>query len=294
MKATLDFSAEMVHNEHFFQDPYFQRFHLRRAPRPLELSNGIVKDYLFPTLYADVRCAIGIFLCSYERALAMMPHPAMRPVRMTRGRSLVTFSCYEYRNVLNVAPYNEIAMTLPVLMNARLSVPVLPMVLPSFPRFGFHVFHMPVTSKENQLRGNRIWGLPKVTEEIDIGEEGGDCVTVAKDETGAPYFELRVPMAGKAQRFDVRAHLYSVLDGRVLQSQTSFSGHFQVQKHMAMLARKGARPDRPYLTLGSSRAADALRSLEIEEHPFQFRYTPGMSAAFDLPSPGYALDGRPS
>ena len=44
--------------------------------------------------------------------------------------------------------------------------------MPIFKKFGFYVFGMPVTSKENQIRGSRIWGLPKVTQEIDIHEDG--------------------------------------------------------------------------------------------------------------------------
>jgi len=31
----------------------------------------------------------------------MMPHPSMKPVKMPGGRSVVLFSCYEYRNVMN-------------------------------------------------------------------------------------------------------------------------------------------------------------------------------------------------
>src|SRR3954451_14024187 len=106
MKANPDFGAELLDNSAQFNDPFFQRFRLRRAPRPLALTESITKDYLFPTLYADVRCAIGIFHCDYAKAHALLPHPAMKPVRMTMGRAIVAFSCYEYRNVLGVPPYN--------------------------------------------------------------------------------------------------------------------------------------------------------------------------------------------
>ena len=117
-------------------------------------------------------------------AAAMMLHPAVKPVRMTRGRSLVAFSCYEYRNVLGVAPYNEIAMTIPVLVDPGISVPVLPMIWDGFENFGYHVFSMPVTSLENQLRGLRIWGLPKVVQRIDIDVVDGSH----SPGTGAPVF----------------------------------------------------------------------------------------------------------
>jgi hypothetical protein len=203
----------------------------------------------------------------------------------------VIFSCYEYRQVLQVWPYNEIAMTIPVMANARFRPPVLPMLASAlFPRFGYYVFSMPVTSKENQLRGNKLWGLPKVTQQIDIEVQGDECVTTARDDSGAAYFELRVPTTGKPTQFDVKGHLYSKLDGRIVKSQTNFQGRFAVNKHMGVLRRRGLVPARESLTLGNSAAAAPLRALGIEAHPFQFRYTPSMNAAFDLPASGFDIE----
>lgn len=39
------------------------------------------------------------------------------------------FSCYEYKNVMNLAPYNEIAMTIPIMVNAGFSPPLLPLIM---------------------------------------------------------------------------------------------------------------------------------------------------------------------
>ncbi len=290
MQATTSVRADRPANDDQFGDPFFKRFTLRPAATPLDLGDGIVKSYPFPTLYHDVGCAIGIFMCDYQAARALMPHPKIVPVRMTRGRTLVIFSCYEYRQVLQVWPYNEIAMTIPVMAGARLAPPVLPMLADRlFPRFGYYVFGMPVTSKENQIRGNKIWGLPKVTQDIDIERRGDDCVTVAKEADGTPYFTLAVPTRGAETEFDVSGHLYSKLDGRILKSRTCFEGRFAVTKHMGVLARRGVAADRAYLTLGAGPSAAPLRALQIEPLPFQLRYTPSMNAAFDLPIPGFAL-----
>src|SRR5262245_671199 len=118
MHATTAVRHDMPQNQERFQEPFFKRFALRPTKRTLELEGGIAKTYDFPTLYADVGCAIGIFMCSFDAARAIMPHPKILPVRMPLGRSLVIFSCYEYRNVHQVWPYNEIAMTIPVMANA--------------------------------------------------------------------------------------------------------------------------------------------------------------------------------
>ncbi|MBI3557854.1 MAG: acetoacetate decarboxylase family protein [Deltaproteobacteria bacterium] len=284
MKANTEIVDRMPDNADKFLDPFFKRFELRHAPQPLQLNERVTKNYRFPTLYSDVTCAIGIFMCDYQQAKAILPHPGLRPVRMTKGRSLVVFSCYEYKNVMNVLPYNEISMMIPVLNEPKLDLPILPMVAAGFfPSMGYYVFSMPVTSKENQLRGNKIWGLPKVTEDIDVTEDRGDCVTVAHDSDGAAYFELRVPMAGAPSKFDVSTNLYSKLENRFLTSRTNFTASFNVNKHMGVLFKKGAKPDRPYLKLGNSPRSTLLRGLEIEEQPFQFRYAKHMNAAFDLP-----------
>lgn len=290
MKPTFEFNNELLDNSSKFKDPFFDRFKLRHAPAPIKLTDTISKNYFFPTFYANVSCAIGIFLCDWNKARAQMPHSNILPVKMPGGRALVVFSCYEYKDVMGVVPYNEIAMTIPVMANPRLNVPVLPMIASSlFPSFGYYVFGMPVTSKENQIRGNTIWGLPKETEEIDIHPEGQEIVTIVKDAQGQSYFELRVPKMGTATEFDVSANLYSKLDGKMLKSQTSFKGNFQVNKMMDRLWKKGGTPSKEFLKIGKSPSAKILNDLEIDPNPFQFRYTPSMNSAFDLPFPDFKM-----
>jgi hypothetical protein len=289
MKPTYDIGPELLDNAGLFSDPFYKRFQLRPMAKPLQLNEQVAKDYQFPTFYGDVTCALAIFLCPYDRALAMMPHPKMQPVRMPGGRAAVAFSCYEYKQVLGVAPYNEIAITIPVLINPSINIPVLPLVTPWFKNFGYYVFSMPVTSLENQIRGRKIWGLPKVVEEIDVREEGGECITTAHEEhTGEPYFTLRVPMGGTPAEFDVKSNLYSVLDGELKQSETNFKAQFNVTKFNGQLFKAGAAPAKPYLTLGDTPSGKVLQQLQLEAHPFQFRFAKHVTSCFDFPNPGYS------
>jgi len=275
----------MPDNVSEFNSPFYNRFNLRKNERPLLLTDRISKDFVFPTFYKNVSCGIGIFMCNYQAALALLPHSAMRPVRMPGNRAVVIFSCYEYRTVMNMRPYNEIAMTIPILMGPGLSLPVLPLISKVFKNFGYHVFSMPVTSEENRLRGQKLWGIPKVTERIDIVQTGGYSTTVAFDQSDKEYFRLDVPMDGSPTAFDETGHLYTVLDGQVLKAQTSFKGQFNVNKHMGLLFSKGKKSERPLLTLGNSPRAEALKKLEIEESVFQTRWCLSMEACFDLGVP---------
>lgn len=288
MKANFDIEPGLLDNAPSFENDFFRRFTLRHAPSPLALNDKVSKDYLFPTLYSDVTCAIAIFLCSYDKAASMMLDPRIKPVRVTRGRAPVIFSCYEYKNVLGVAPYNEIAMTLPIMVNPTVNVPILPLVINAFSGFGYYVFSMPVTSLENQIRGHKIWGLPKVVQEIDLREEGGNCITTANEDTGETYFELSVPMEGKPTHFDVSSYLYSRLGNQLLQSQTCFKGDFAVTKHMELLFKKNVKPDREWLKLSDTPSGRVLKNLDIEPYPFQFRFAKHLSSCFDLPNPNFS------
>jgi len=281
MKTNNHLDSGLVDNRDSFTDPFFQRFEVRPAAAPLTLRDGLSKTYSFPTFYADVTCAIAIFLCDYQRAAAILPHPSMQPVRMPRGRSVVLLSCYEYKKVMNIAPYNEIAMTIPIMVNGY-APPVLPLVM-DLEKKGYYVFSMPVTSLENQIRGTGIWGLPKIVEQIDVSADDDHCTTIARDDNDNTYFELTVPTKGSPKHFDETGCLYTLLDGKLLKSQTFFKGDFNVTTNPSQLWRKGQRAVTPALKLGNSPRADILKSLEIEEVAFQFRYARSMNSCFDLP-----------
>ena len=281
MRPNTRLDSGLVDNLADFSDAFFARFAVRPAPAPIELAEGVSKTYSFPTFYADVTCAIGIFLCDYRRAHAMMPHRSMLPVKMPGGRAVVLLSCYEYKKVMNIAPYNEIAMTIPIIVGGW-APPVLPLVM-DFKKKGYYVFSMPVTSLENQIRGARFWGLPKIVEEIDITTENDRCTTVAHDGNGDAYFELTVPTTGQKKHFDETGHIYSLLDGRLLKSRTCFKGDFNVTNNTSMLWRKSRLGPTPALKLGASSRAEALKALEIEETAFQFRFARTMNSCFDLP-----------
>lgn len=284
MQPDFNITSEFPENADKFNSEFYQRFTLRKNTQPLVLSHTVSKDFSFPTFYQNVSCGIGIFMCSYKQAEAILPHPKMKPVKMPGGRAVVIFSCYQYRDVMNMKPYNEIAMTIPLLMDPSISIPVLPLISKAFKNFGYHVFSMPVTSEENRLRGLKLWGIPKVTERLDIEQKDGFSETVAFDNNDKEYFRLKIPMDGKPESFDETGHLYSILNNDIIKAQTNFKGDFNVHKHMGLLFNKGKKSNDSLLSLGDSPRAEVLKKLEIEENVFQTRWCPKMEACFDLGS----------
>lgn len=287
MDVTWDIPDKLLDNHGDFNSSFYKRFALRKRENPVIMDNGLEKDYLFPTFYGDVTCAMGVFFCSYKQAKALVREKLghkVKPVGMGGGRAIAAFSCYEYRKVLGVRPYNEIALAIPIMVNPGINnPPVVPMISDSFNRFGYYIASMPVTSEENTQRGHKIWGLPKVTQPVEISNLGQDIMTVAREADGEPYFSLTIPKNGNPEEFDVSSYLYTRHEGELKRSRTSFKGLFHVNKNMSLLLKKGVVPEKPYLNIGQGKSAELLRYLEIEPMPFQTRYSQSISSCFDLP-----------
>ncbi|MCL2807451.1 MAG: acetoacetate decarboxylase family protein [Coriobacteriia bacterium] len=284
MKILETFDGTLLANEDKFQDPFFQRFQLKK--RTIALTDDFEKEYSFPTFYGDVTCCQAIFLCSLDAAQALMPHPAVQPVRAKKKHAVLAVSCYEYKNVLGIPPYNEIAFTLAVEVEKEKSPVLLPLMKNSFS--GYFVFSMPVTSRENCLRGNVIWGLPKVTQEIDIDVSGNEALVKAYEE-GTEYFSLRVPKAGKLTPMDETTYLFPKLDGVVHRAETNFKGDFLIDKNLGVLLGPNKAADKPFFTLGDTPCGQVLKDLQMSPRPLQTRYVEHMTACFDYYDESYEL-----
>jgi hypothetical protein len=283
MKAISHINAEFWPNEHHFGNQFFGRFTLRKAPKPLQLTEEISKDYWFPTFYANSSCSIAIFHCDWAAAAAMMPGASMKPIKMLGGRSLLIVSLYEYRDAYNIPPYNEIGMMIPIMIDDSPQVPVLTMLLgDKLDKFGYHIIHMPVTSSENVIRGNQIWGLPKTLANVIIQRTPERISASVSEGNDAPYFEFDLPIRGSKKYYDVESNLYSVRDGARLQSPTAFIGDFVFYKNSTNLF-KPDHHSKPAITLGKGPFADMLRKLNIESSPFQTRFCDDFNACFDFP-----------
>lgn len=285
MKITEEFDSTLLANEDLFQDDFFKQFELSK--RTVSLGEGIEKEYSFPTFYGDVTCAQAIFLCSYKAACKMMPHEKIIPVRARRTLAVLAISCYEYKNVMGIPSYNEIAFTFAVEADKEKSPVLLPLMLNNYS--GYYVFSMPVTSRENCLRGNNIWGLPKVTQEIDIDTSGKDAL-ISAYEDGVEYFQLRVPKTGKPTPMNEKTYLYSKLDDRILKAETNFKGDFFINKNMRLLLDYDLEPVKPFMKLGPSPCGEVLENLKICPVPLQLRYAEHMNACFDYYDENYKID----
>ena len=118
------------------------------------------------------------------------------------------------------------------------------------------VLHLPVTTREACVLGRDIFGLPKFVADMDFSEspdsrsvtvaEGGDEVLALTVRSGGAVFTDRAPFT-----------MYSVLDGRLLQTVTERWGHSQF--------RGGGASGR--LAVGDHPVGRGLRDLGVSAEP---------------------------
>ena len=281
MKINKTLSDCPVPNQEKFDDAFFGRFFQKE--QKVRLTKNIHKTYKFPTFYKDIQLAAIAFFCSFKKAAELMPHPKIKPVRMKRGKTLIIFSCYQYNTVKEIAPYNEVGFLIPVLANYAFRLPIFPLLLGKyFKNFGYNVVCMPVTSLESKIRGDEIWGLPKLVTEINYSIESKHYACHVREEDGEDILKVKIPMTGKASHLNETAYLFTRKNNKILKSQAWFEGNFVVNNFTSQLFKRSL-PTEQYLEFGNAKIGRLLRSMEIEEHPFQTRFSSDATSAFDLP-----------
>ncbi len=285
MKILNDFDNSLLANDSMFTDDFFKKFKLRK--RKVQLGDQMEKEYSFPIFYSDVTCAQAVFLCSYDEALKLMPHEKIKPVRARKDRALLAISAYEYKNIMGLPPYNEIAFTIAVQADNPKNTGLLPIIPKNYS--GYYVFSMPVTSRENCLRGNNIWGLPKITQEIDINGFGSEVVITCREADEGEYFRLRVPKAGSPTHVEETTYHYTKLNGKIRKSRTDYTGDFYITKNRSVLLNPDVVPEKLYLTFGDTPCGNAIKDLKIDPKPLQLRYVEHMNSCSDFYDENYDL-----
>lgn len=217
---------------------YSSVFFTRQAYRykDINFAPGVTRTYSFPTRYADTVSSTALFLADATAASARVPAGSgLRPVSAGPGRAIVAVTSYHYARAFGLAPYNEIAVSVIVEPDEGLAVPFL--ALSGGRASHAVVLAMPVTSKENERRGRLIWGLPKEVRPIAIRETGEGFVTTASNADGSFAFELVVPATGAEKTLESTTILHSVLDGRMVKSESRTLGDFVEKSEWSSLIR---------------------------------------------------------
>lgn len=281
--TTDDIAAERIENNHHFGDTFFQQE--KTTLQTLEFAPGVRKTYQFPTFYKDVVTTTALFTCDYSEAKSRVTDPTLKPLCIGFGRAVIAISSYHYAEVRGIGPYNEVAVSILVQPRSNPSARFSPRSINHLKSFGAFVISMPVTTKENQLRGRKIWGLPKDVMPIELKQDGDHIITTVFGADHRSLFQYTVPMTGK-QEF-LRKHLivHSMLDGVSLQSPTKSQGLFFTQNSFAS-ALCGIGKERLFIT--DAPEISWLRALDLNPRPFRSEFSYNANNMFGLPGSAFS------
>ena len=126
---------------------------------PAQTSQG---QFDLPTLYQDVSVRQLLFWVDYARALPKLEGTGLTPIEMQQGKTIAMLIFYNYRRVLDVDPYEEIALAIPAdlasakkgtrKMRTLFGIQLIPSGISGY------VLELPVTTAQACAGGRELWG----------------------------------------------------------------------------------------------------------------------------------------
>lgn len=241
-------------------DPVFGPVELK----PVNLTvEGRSYEFGLPQRYYDWSFMMAHFPAPLGGLRALLPTAKLQPVRALPGLGLLSLAAFEYRQAADLAPYNEFAVMVPVLLEPRVNAPALPLLVRSwFPTLGFYIHRLPVTTQQACDVGIGVWGFRKSVATIAF-DETDDVRRCRWQEGTAQVATLEVRKAHAPDCFqDFVA--YPVKEGTLRPTR--------VQTRGAHAERR--RPGGASVTFGDHPIAAELRQLGVWRFALGCIYTP--------------------
>jgi hypothetical protein len=220
-----------------------------------------------PVFYYDNTAMTAIYTASTDRIRDLLPRTDMHPVEIWKGRGLVAFTAFEYRNS-DIDPYNEFSISFPITFRKK-GIPgltVLPMMARRY--FTAYVWQLPVTTERARRGGVDMYGYPKFLADISFAHEDG-MLACTLSENGSNILCLKGKKLRTRKEKTNRFKTYSIKDGVPLVANIFMN---PVEFGMSLL------PGAAHLTLGTHRIAQQLSGLGLSDKPVFFQYMPVMEA----------------
>jgi Acetoacetate decarboxylase (ADC) len=220
-----------------------------------------------PVFYYDNTAMTAIYTASTEKIRRLLPRADMHPVEVIRGRALVAFTAFEYRDS-DIDPYNEFSISFPITFGQK-GIPgltVLGMMVRRY--FTAYVWQLPVTTERARKGGVEMYGYPKFLADIVFSHEGNMLVCTLTE--------------GDRKILTIKGKKIKTSPEKVNRFKTfSIKDDVPLAANVYMNPRefgKSISPKAAQLTLGDHDISVKLRELDMGKKPLFFQYMPLMEA----------------
>jgi hypothetical protein len=218
------------------------------------------KRYRFPIKYYDHTRMSAVFAMPASGARELLPSAKLRPIEAQPGVALIDMSAYEYHDIDGLAPYNEFAISVPVLYDNGDA---------GFP--GIYIVDLPVTTEESMLGGIELWGFPKFLAEIQFEDtsELRRCIVRAE---GKHIVTVEVKKT-TAEPQSMEGCMYSIKGNQIIRTPLACSGEWASSRV----------PGAASCVLGDHPVAEKLRKLGLGTAVIESTYAPRQRFLLELP-----------
>ncbi len=173
-----------------------------------------MSNVVLPIDYIESSMMTVAYAASTSRLQQLTPE-GLRVIEVLPGRAPVAIICFDYTQT-SIGPYGEVGIGWPVVDSTRWQPPLLPLLMEKhWPKMGWWIHHLPVTTEVAMNAGRSIWGYPKFVADIDFAWDGPrrSC-TLAAD--GGEIFKLTIDTRLPARPMKMPLKTYSVLGNELL------------------------------------------------------------------------------
>jgi hypothetical protein len=230
------------------------------------LSNGVRIG--LPVRYYDWSWINALFPAPAAKVQRLLPSSKLKPLLLIPGTAIVALTAMEYRQIADVAPYNEFSIGVPVQCEPVVNIPGLPLLFNPlispqwYKKFGVYIHHLPVTTKEAYDFGVEIWGYPKLVAEINF-EDTDQTRRCRLRAEGKDIVTLEVKKLPTKDR-PVNLYTYTVKNGQLLKTLIQTQGRYGIARF----------PGGASYTLGDHPIAEELKALRMGEMAVGRFYAP--------------------
>lgn len=136
-----------------------------------------------PMVYKDVKTIMYFLTADADKVNKYINNKNIKPVLIFRNKTVLAINVFEYKESA-VGTFNEFTFSIPVMLGAKFSVPIFPLILDQiFNKFGFYVLQLGASSNLGRKHIEEIWGYPtyKNNLEINLGSDGADVTASIKE-----------------------------------------------------------------------------------------------------------------
>lgn len=216
-----------------------------------------------PVKYSDSRAFMALFPVSINAVKKILSSSRLEPISIFNGKCLLGITIFDYVTC-PVGPYREIALSIPVKLDPKISIPILPLIIdPIFGKSSFYTILLAMNTSIGREHSEKIFGYPTYDKNIDVIIEVVDGIAYIKVAEGdEKILTIKMNLPKKLRIRKNKYNTYFMKEGRILNSEL-FAATYE--------AESGGKLD-SVLDLGSHEISNIIKSLNVQKNPFRTIY----------------------